>query len=191
MKVCTMCKKQKKPSDFRKVKRLAQGLDVYCKDCRRSYSRQWSRNNAEKELERYRLYREKNKEVIRERSRLRMQIVRLKNPEKSLFYTREYRRNNPAKANAWDEKKRAIRKGALEAHVLSAEDWIKIKKSYNGCCVYCLKPSKRLEKDHVIPLSKGGTHTFDNIVPACKSCNSSKNARDVFDWVQRKHGRLI
>ncbi len=29
--------------------------------------------------------------------------------------------------------------------------------------------------DHVIPRSKGGTHTWDNVVAACKQCNSRKD----------------
>lgn len=31
--------------------------------------------------------------------------------------------------------------------------------------------------DHVIPISKGGTYRFDNLVPACRTCNRSKGAR--------------
>lgn len=27
---------------------------------------------------------------------------------------------------------------------------------------------------HLVPLAKGGTHTFSNVVPACQSCNSKK-----------------
>jgi len=40
-------------------------------------------------------------------------------------------------------------------------------------CQYC-GSSKRLTLDHVIPRSKGGTHTWDNVVAACEKCNSAK-----------------
>ena len=32
----------------------------------------------------------------------------------------------------------------------------------------------RPTRDHVIPISKGGNNTKENIVPACGSCNSKK-----------------
>lgn len=33
------------------------------------------------------------------------------------------------------------------------------------------------ELDHIVPLSKGGPHTWDNVQCACKSCNSQKSAK--------------
>lgn len=43
-------------------------------------------------------------------------------------------------------------------------------------CGYC--GSKHdLTVDHVIPLSKGGKNTWDNVVTACFSCNSKKGDR--------------
>ncbi len=43
-------------------------------------------------------------------------------------------------------------------------------------CQYCGSQSK-LTLDHVIPRSKGGPHTWDNVVTACESCNSRKGDR--------------
>lgn len=40
-------------------------------------------------------------------------------------------------------------------------------------CQYCGN-TKRLTLDHVIPRSRGGTHTWDNVVTACETCNSRK-----------------
>lgn len=45
----------------------------------------------------------------------------------------------------------------------------------NGLCVYC--GAKADSVDHVIPLSKGGTHNIDNLVPCCMSCNRKKKAK--------------
>ncbi|MCD8487512.1 HNH endonuclease [Kamptonema cortianum] len=43
-------------------------------------------------------------------------------------------------------------------------------------CQYC-GATKHLTLDHVIPRSKGGTHTWDNVVTACEKCNSTKSDR--------------
>lgn len=43
-------------------------------------------------------------------------------------------------------------------------------------CQYC-GSSKHLTLDHVIPRSKGGPHTWDNVVTACERCNSRKSDR--------------
>jgi 5-methylcytosine-specific restriction endonuclease McrA len=43
-------------------------------------------------------------------------------------------------------------------------------------CQYC-GSTKKLTLDHVLPRSKGGTHTWDNVVAACERCNASKGDR--------------
>jgi 5-methylcytosine-specific restriction endonuclease McrA len=40
-------------------------------------------------------------------------------------------------------------------------------------CQYCTS-TKQLTIDHVIPRSRGGTHTWDNVVIACETCNHKK-----------------
>lgn len=44
-----------------------------------------------------------------------------------------------------------------------------------GICQYCGGKAENL--DHVIPQAKGGGHTWDNLVAACKRCNSRKRDR--------------
>lgn len=48
-------------------------------------------------------------------------------------------------------------------------------KLFGNKCVYC--DGAFQEIDHFIPLSKGGTHSLDNLVPSCMFCNRSKNNR--------------
>lgn len=45
----------------------------------------------------------------------------------------------------------------------------------NGKCQYCSQPAENL--DHVLPRSRGGTHTWENVVAACKRCNTRKGNR--------------
>jgi 5-methylcytosine-specific restriction endonuclease McrA len=42
-------------------------------------------------------------------------------------------------------------------------------------CQYCDQPAENI--DHVIPRSKGGTHSWDNVVAACRPCNARKMDR--------------
>jgi Restriction endonuclease len=42
-------------------------------------------------------------------------------------------------------------------------------------CQYCTAPAENL--DHVIPRSRGGTHTWENVVAACRRCNAKKENR--------------
>lgn len=43
----------------------------------------------------------------------------------------------------------------------------------NNCCQYC-GSTKDLTLDHVIPRSRGGRTSWDNLITACKPCNSKK-----------------
>ena len=46
----------------------------------------------------------------------------------------------------------------------------------NGMCQYCSKKvtTSSATIDHVVPKSRGGPHTWDNLVIACTKCNSKK-----------------
>ncbi len=43
------------------------------------------------------------------------------------------------------------------------------------CCQYCGLHADSV--DHINPRSRGGTHTWDNVVAACRRCNSRKKDR--------------
>ena len=47
----------------------------------------------------------------------------------------------------------------------------------NHTCAYCLVKKHDMTIDHVIPRSKGGKSTFDNVVCCCKPCNHKKDDR--------------
>lgn len=83
---------------------------------------------------------------------------------------------NPELAKQCRDRYRA-RKANAPVNDFTEAQWRQIKAEWNYCCAYCGAKPLSLTKDHVIPLSKGGPHTASNIVPACKSCNSTKWAR--------------
>jgi len=70
-------------------------------------------------------------------------------------------------------------------HDLSDQQWEALKTSWGGCA-YCAATDKALQRDCVLPISRGGRYTIDNIVPACASCNASKCNDEVTGWLRRK-----
>lgn len=58
---------------------------------------------------------------------------------------------------------------------LTYDQWKAILEKHDHRCAYC-STDQSITMDHVEPLSKGGPHTASNVVPACRSCNSSKRA---------------
>jgi 5-methylcytosine-specific restriction endonuclease McrA len=50
-----------------------------------------------------------------------------------------------------------------------------------GCCVYC-GASDKLELDHLVPRSKGGQDSVENLVQACRTCNNLRRAMTLTQW---------
>jgi 5-methylcytosine-specific restriction endonuclease McrA len=105
------------------------------------------------------------------------------NADKVKAYEAKYRRAHPEVIVAQAALRRA-RKRQAPINDFTATQWRAMKALYDYRCVYCGKHQERLTQDHVIPLSKGGSHTWDNIVPACKSCNSKKHTKPPLGPVQ-------
>jgi 5-methylcytosine-specific restriction endonuclease McrA len=55
-------------------------------------------------------------------------------------------------------------------------EWKELLDKHGGRCVRC-GSQDHIQVDHIIPLSKGGTNTLDNIQPLCRRCNSGKKNR--------------
>lgn len=125
-------------------------------------------------------YRERRKEYFKAKSRQWQDKVSLDPQLRQLEKIRQAERSkrwydrNPehAKIVCSGNKKRKL--GARGFH--SVEQWMARVSFYGWKCFYCdgELTVKTLQKDHRIPLAKGGTDWASNLVPACKSCNSSK-----------------
>ena len=70
-------------------------------------------------------------------------------------------------------------------HDLSADQWYALMDAWGGCA-YCGGDGAALQKDCMLPISRGGRYTLANVVPACASCNASKCNLEVTTWMRRK-----
>ena len=70
-------------------------------------------------------------------------------------------------------------------HDLSLDQWRALTDAWGGCA-YCRASGVPLQRDCVLPLSRGGRYTLVNIVPACRSCNASKWNQEVTGWLRRR-----
>lgn len=70
-------------------------------------------------------------------------------------------------------------------HDLDEQAWQALIAAWAGCA-YCGATDVAVQRDCVLPISRGGRYTLDNVVPACASCNASKCNTEVTAWMRRK-----
>ena len=145
-----------------------------------TYAREYQQAHAHEHHEASLAYSRRNTEkkrgyyvAHRDEQRASMRAYYMAHREESWAYTKEYQRTHPEVLKATQERRRAAK--LRSPGTVTSGQWRAICKAYGSRCAYCEEKTK-LTMDHVIPLSKGGSHTPDNIVPACRSCNSAKSA---------------
>ena len=68
---------------------------------------------------------------------------------------------------------------------LTDEQWDALLEAWGGCA-YCGATGPALQRDCIMPISRGGRYTLTNVAPACASCNASKCNDEVTGWLRRK-----
>ena len=91
----------------------------------------------------------------------------------------------PTSRKAATYARRRKRRMAAVEHDLSADQWYALMDAWGGCA-YCGGDGAALQKDCMLPISRGGRYTLGNVVPACGSCNASKWNTEVTTWLRRK-----
>ena len=81
--------------------------------------------------------------------------------------------------------RRRRRRIAEKEHDLTESQWAALKAAWGGCA-YCTAGGTPLQKDCVLPISRGGRYALANVVPSCPSCNASKCNAEVTTWMRRK-----
>lgn len=144
-------------------------------------SRKYYEENREKVLARTKEYRKSHydKEKCAERYKEYYWKNKEKMNERVAKWTKENRAHVSKRTKITNQKRRAQKKNLSAS--LSNEQWDYIQKHFDNKCCYCGKELP-LAQDHFIALSYGGEYTRNNIVPACRSCNSSKGNKNFFEW---------
>jgi hypothetical protein len=135
------------------------------------WQKQWDKDNKQHRQSYLKSYYKRNVKRIKDKENKR---YKLQSPEeRRVKYRRKYHGNKEAYSQ-YESKKRARRNGA-PINDFTLAQWQAMKEHYDHRCVYCSRKMQHLTQDHLTPLSKEGSHTTSNIVPACRSCNSRKH----------------
>lgn len=178
---CGGCDQVLPAAEFHKNACSADGLSARCKTCAKKTTKEWREKNHERFLGNLRRWQTENKEHQRNSCRR----YYASHSKECIANSKVWAQTHPKEVRVMQERHRSRK---LNAPVidLTVEEWTQILKAYEYRCAYCGQEEEKLQQDHVIPLSRGGSHTASNIVPACKSCNASKNDRTVEEWIEAK-----
>ncbi|MGD9705226.1 MAG: HNH endonuclease [Acidimicrobiia bacterium] len=164
----------------------------------RKQSAAYHATNADRRREQMAAYKAANADRIREQKvaynaanadRIREQKVAYNaaNADRIREQKAAYRQTPEGKAR--DARANAKRRAALSASdaTLTAEEWATILDRFDHRCYVCGAPWEELE--HLTPLSRGGTHSAENVRPSCTECNrgtGGKWTRDLHEWLPER-----
>lgn len=193
-KICTKCNTEYSIEMYSKSKTGRDGRRCICKNCVKEYNKKHKAENKKLHDIKYEEYRKQYRETHKEEKKKYDEKYRKekrneriskgrqyyqKNKEIYKIKAKEYREKNPDVFRVIMQRRKA-RMQELESS-LTVEQWENIKETFNNKCAYCGK-EKPLAQEHFIPVTKGGEHTLNNILPSCKNCNSSKNGKEFHEW---------
>lgn len=186
MKTCSSCKQDKPTDDFANNKSSPDGLDYYCRECKRAKYLARKEAACSKARE---LYSEKREDILAHKKQ-----YYLENKESKQEYNQEYyeynrnkirqqqaqwSKNNPDKKREHSARRRAL---IMNATVDMPDNYWQILLDTFG--PFCMNPECKnedpvLTHDHVIPLAKDGEHSLRNSQILCSRCNSSKGTKTI------------
>jgi len=157
MKICSGCKVAKTAENFSKCSARKDGLHNYCKEC--------AKENRHK---RYLL------KIVEEREQNRrwhLDNKPWKDPAKREHHN-AWRRDSDRKPEVQKRRAKLLAGGSF-----TSEEWSQLCTTYGNKCLRCGKLETTI--DHVIPISKGGSNTIDNLQPLCLDCNMWKGTQTI------------
>lgn len=138
------------------------------------YAKKWKLNNKERYAK---AHRKRNKRYYE------------KNKDKIRAGQLDWERRNRDKTREKARKRRARIYKTRIGKVPTIEEQLS---KQGGMCANCKIKGKKVkwELDHIIALSRGGTHTSDNVQVLCHKCNGRKWAKTPEQWAL-ENGRLL
>ena len=201
MKSCRVCKQEKNLSEFNKSKANKSGARNECKVCEYAYYKQWRKENKEYKKQKDREWRENNRErylatseayrkanpykmkewhaankdkekVWEEENKEKRRAVSRKWRKANREYFAKWKRDNIEKVRDATVRRRARLKDAFVADVSRQE----IFERDGGKCHICkgFVDPKDWHLEHLVPISKGGTHEPNNVSVSHPKCNQMK-----------------
>lgn len=154
-KACSKCKIVKPMTEFHNKTKSKDGKVSSCKICRQEFKRNWRRKN--KDIINAKLRERYAKDVAKEN----------KSPEQIAFVEK-----NASRAI----RSRALRRASAERH--GSIEWKFLLTLTGGKCAAC-GSTNDITKDHVIPVTLGGSDGLSNLQVLCRSCNSLKRCKTI------------
>jgi 5-methylcytosine-specific restriction endonuclease McrA len=189
VKVCTECGIERPLEEFPRKGKYRRSK---CKACTREINKAYSRVYRDRYPERVRAswhkwaegvdrsdyhkaYFQAHREFRKAYSRRRYQERR----DEILARNKAWRLANPDKVRARAARNGHIRRARLQGVPYELIDRVQVFESSGGVCYLCgeVLTFEAFHIDHVIPIARGGSHTFDNLKAAHPSCNVRKGAR--------------
>lgn len=183
-KACIKCGTWKSLDSFDRNPKTRDRRIGSCKDCARLWrqargglaaeaARRWREQNRERFFQ---SRRERNRRNYKPHPRVQARMSEEQQRERRHRYNQEWNARNPEQRQIIRQAYRARKKRAGGA--VTKAEWQQLCDFYGNQCL-CCGSHESLSVDHVIPLSKGGAHSIENIQPLCGSCNSRKHNKHI------------
>lgn len=171
------------PEKLREANRRSYAANI---ETRRAKNNLYNLNNrqARRKAAKLNYHKRKNDPRVKAAKTKRSKNNYLENREHVQKKHREWMLQHPGIQRVYAQKRRALEKSAV-VNLRQIKEWmLSIKAKPFASCYYCAATvsTKRIHFEHIVPLSRGGSHSIENLCVSCKLCNLHKGTRHISEW---------